>query len=457
MQLINKDAIVIGAGLTGLTTAHRLRKNNKNFVLIEKSDHTGGVIHTAAKGQFVYEEGPNTGVLGTPEAVELFEDLDGLCKLVPADKNVNKRFILKNGKWELLPGGLIGGITTPLFRFRDKLRILGEPFRKPGTDPHETLAEMVKRRMGISFLEYAVDPFILGVYAGDPNILITKYALPKLYNLEQNYGSFIGGTIKKARREKKSERDKKATREVFSAQGGLSSLISGLGQSVGKENIILNSSGLKITKNGIEYLVSGKSGETEYSYRTKNVISTIPAYELPGIFDFISETQIKPISTLFYAKTAEVILGFDKWEGIPIDGFGGLIPFKENRDLLGVMFLSSLFENRAPKGGALITVFVGGVRKGHLVDLSETEIKALVEKEFKDLMQIKNFNPSLFEVRKHERAIPQYLKDSAERFETVERLQKENPGLLLGGNLRDGIGMADRIKQAFSLADSICL
>jgi oxygen-dependent protoporphyrinogen oxidase len=209
---------------------------------------------------------------------------------------------------------------------------------------------------------------------------------------------------------------------------------------------------LKIKKDGTEYLVSGKSNGTEYHYRTKNIITTIPAYELPGIFDFISESDIQPISNLFYAKTAEVILGFDTWEGIPIDGFGGLIPHKENRDILGVMFLSSLFANRAPKGGALITVFVGGVRKGHLVDLPESEIKALVEKEVKDLMQITNFNPSLFVVWKHERAIPQYLKDSGERFETVERLQKENPGLLLGGNLRDGIGMADRINQAFALA-----
>jgi oxygen-dependent protoporphyrinogen oxidase len=451
MQPTYKEVVVIGAGLTGLTTALRLKIKNKDFVVIEKSDRVGGVIHTAVKGEFVYEEGPNTGVLGTPEVVELFEELDGKCKLVPADKNVNKRFILKNGKWELLPGGLIGGIRTPLFRFSDKLRILGEPFRKPGTDPHETLAEMVKRRMGLSFLEYAVDPFILGVYAGDPNILVTKYALPKLYNLEQNYGSFIGGTIKKAK-EKKSEREKKATREVFSAEGGLSSLIFALEKSVGKENIILNCSGLKITKNGTEYLVCGNSGETEYQYRTKNIITTIPAYELPGIFDFISEAEIKPISTLFYAKTAEVILGFDTWEGISIDGFGGLIPFKENRDILGVMFLSSLFANRAPKGGALITVFVGGVRKGHLVDLSEAEIKSLVEKEVKDLMQITNFKPSLFVVWKHERAIPQYLKDSGERFEMVERLQKENHGLQIGGNLRDGIGMADRIKQAFELA-----
>jgi oxygen-dependent protoporphyrinogen oxidase len=451
---MQKEAIIIGAGLTGLSTAHMLKKKGKDIAVIEKSNRTGGVIHTSEKDGFVFEEGPNTGVLGTPEVVELFEDLKDYCTLVPADRNVNKRFILKNGKWRMLPAGLISGITTPLFRFSDKLRILGEPFRKPGTNPHETLAEMVKRRMGNSFLDYAVVPFILGVYAGDPNRLVTKYALPKLYNLEQTYGSFIGGTIKKGK-EKKTEREKKATREVFSAKGGLSNLISGLEKSIGNENIILNSTNLKISKSGDSYLVCGASNNKEYCFETKNIITTVSAFELPGIFGFISEEEIKPITSLFYAKTAEVILGFEKWEGIPIDGFGGLIPFKENRDILGIMFLSSLFEGRAPKGGALITVFVGGSRKGHLVELSDQEIRNLVQKEVIELMHISNFNPKLFEVRKHMKAIPQYWADSGERFDRVNTIQSKYAGLQIGGNLRDGIGMADRIKQARMLADSI--
>jgi protoporphyrinogen/coproporphyrinogen III oxidase len=118
-------------------------------------------------------------------------------------------------KWEPLPSGIIKGITTPLFTFPDKLRLLGEPFRKKGENPNETLADLVLRRMGKSFLDYAIDPFILGIYSGDPAKLVTKFAFPKLYRLEQDYGSFIKGALKKAK-EPKTEREKKATKEIFS-------------------------------------------------------------------------------------------------------------------------------------------------------------------------------------------------------------------------------------------------
>ena len=153
-----------------------------------------------------------------------------------ADPNA-KRYILKNGQWTPLPSGLISAINTPLFTLKDKFRILGEPFRKPGSDPDESVAQLVRRRLGESFLDYAVNPFISGVYAGDPEKLITRYALPKLYALEQNYGSFIKGSIAKAR-QKKTELEKKATREVFSAKGGLGNLIKALTLKIGKEKIL---------------------------------------------------------------------------------------------------------------------------------------------------------------------------------------------------------------------------
>src|SRR5665647_1256793 len=181
------------------------------------------------------EAGPNTGVVSQPEIMELFDDLSGDCAIEIANPDAKKRLIWKDGKWHPLPSGLFQAITTPLFSTYDKFRILGEPFRKKGTNPDETIADLVLRRMGKSYLDYAVDPFISGIYAGDPSKLVTRFALPKLYQLEQNYGSFIGGTIKKSS-EPKDERSKRATREVFSAKGGLQNLINALVKSIGKKN-----------------------------------------------------------------------------------------------------------------------------------------------------------------------------------------------------------------------------
>lgn len=452
--MLEKDIIIIGAGLTGLTTAYYLNKAGADFHVFEKMERPGGVIHSAKENGFSYEEGPNTGVLGTAEVVDLFDDLKDLCELEVAKDEVNKRYILKDGEWQKLPSGLMEGIKTPLFTLKDKFRILGEPFRKPGKNPHETLAEMVKRRMGQSFLDFAIDPFILGVYAGDPNYLVPKYALPKLYNLEQDYGSFIGGAIKKGFK-KKDEQAKKITRKVFSAKGGLSSLTNALYQSANPECFSLGVEDIQIQSKNGNYQVTGTQNGQQITFLCKKVITATGAHALEKLLPFIPVSEITKITNLQYARVVEVVLGFNEWKGRALDGFGGLIPFKENRDVLGYLFLSAFLEDKAPKNGALLTIFMGGVRKAELTHLSDEEIKKVVEKETVDLMQLPEFNPDLIKIVRYNHAIPQYGVESGVRFETIDYLQKEYPGLLIGGNLRGGIGMADRVKQGTELADEV--
>ncbi|MBN2639962.1 MAG: protoporphyrinogen oxidase [Bacteroidales bacterium] len=439
-----KRTAIIGAGLSGLVTAFYLHKNNIPFHIYEKSDHIGGVIHSVKEGEFIYETGPNSGTLSHPEAAELFEDLN--LKPEIANTASAKRLIWKKGRWYALPSGPLSGISTPLFTFGDKLRLLGEPFRKKGNDPDESLADLVKRRMGKSFLNYAVDPFILGIYAGDPEYIVPKYALPKLYNLEQDYGSFIGGSIKK-RKEEKDPRDEKATRDIFSVEGGLEKLVNALVEAIGKENITTQCGSLEVQKIKDQYQINGKV----YS----NVVSTITAQQLPDMFPFVDESRFSAITRLKYARVTEVALGFKKWEGMPLEAFGGLIPFRENRNILGILFMSSLFKNRAPEGGALLTTFVGGMRKPELADLKGKELEDLVAKEIKLTMGLKNFNPDLFRPKSYTRAIAQYGADSGPRLEAIQEIEEAHRGIFLAGSMRNGIGMADRIKQGRLIAEQI--
>lgn len=442
---------VIGAGLTGLTTAYYLRKRGFEVTVFEKTAQAGGVIQTCSKDGFVYENGPSTGVLGTPEAAELLEELAELCTLEIADEDAKFRWIWKGGRWHALPSGLMGGVTTPLFSFGDKLRLLGEPFRKPGTNPNESLANMVRRRMGKSFLDYAVDPFILGIYSGDPEKLITKYALPKLYKLEQTYGSFIGGSIKKAK-EPRSERDKKATRQVFSVRGGISSLIDALVQKIGPENFVFNASTLQVEPEEPGYSLRCEGRETVHFDR---LISTVGAWALPDIFPFLPGDRLAAITRLPYAKVVQVSLGFRKWEGIELKAFGGLVPFCENRQVLGVLFLSSFLKGRAPEGGVLLSTFLGGVRKPEMVNLTDDEFKKIVEQELKEMLGLSVWNPDLMVINRYQYAIPQYGTESEAKLEAVAGLEANYPGLYLAGNLRDGIGIADRIKQGRLLAEEL--
>ena len=446
---LNEPIAIIGGGLTGLTTAYLLKKAGVNFHLFEKMDRLGGVIQSVHENGFMYEKGPNSGILSHPETAELLEELKGKCEIDNADKTSKVRLIWKGKKWHALPSGLIGGISTPLFSWYDKFRILGEPFRAKGTNPEERLDALVKRRMGKSFLNYAVDPFILGIYAGDPSWLVPKYALPKLYNLEQTYGSFIGGSIQK-KKEGKTERDKKATREIFSVKGGLSQLIKVLSDEIGEENYTLNCTSLEVIKEGDRNFTI-KTGDKE----TKgfvNVVCTAGAHELPTILPFIAKEKMEKIIQMKYAKVVQFSIGYKNWKGIALNAFGGLVPFKEGKDSLGVLYLSTIFKDRAPKGGALFSVFMGGLRKPEFYEKSDNELHALLKKEFTEMMGVDEFMPDLLKLHRYAHAIPQYGPESKEKLAVIGELEKENPGLLIAGNVRDGIGMSDRIKQAHSIA-----
>lgn len=457
METIQKDVIIIGAGLTGLTLAFYLKRAGKTVAVIEKAKRTGGVIQSHAEDGFLFESGPNTGVLSYPEVVELFDDLNGQAKLITADPEAKRRLIWKGKRWHAIPSGPISAITTPLFTFGDKLRVLGEPWRKAGSNPMENLSDFVKRRLGKSFLDYVVDPFVSGVYAGNTDYLIPKYALPKLYNLEQEYGSFIKGSMAKAKEKKKNPRLQKATKEVYSAEGGLQQLTDAMAASIGQENFWLEADQTSIHPAEKGFTVQTNCKGATIRFEAAKVVSTVGAYALDNLLPFIDKEQLIPITQLQYAKVVQVILGYRKWTGTNIKAFGGLVPSREKKKILGVLFTSSFFKGRAPEGGALLSVFLGGIRKPEQIELSDEALIDMLKQELPPMMELPELKPDLTKIFRYPHAIAQYGADSKERFESIESIQQQYPGLILAGSIRNGIGMADRIKQAKSIADELSL
>ncbi len=449
------DVVIIGAGLTGLTTALELKRKGIRLVIIEEKDRVGGQIHTIKKGDYTIESGPNTGAISHPEIAELFESLgDNLLEI--ANPSAKKRLILKGNKFHALPSSLMSAITTPLFTFGDKLRILGEPFRAKGNDPDESLADLTIRRMGRSFLDYAVDPFISGIYAGNPHRLITRYAMPKLYALEQNYGSFVGGAIKKAK-EPKTPRDRKATKDVFSASGGLSSLTNAMAEQIGKENIKLSSTQVQIKKTETGYKVSYTQNGERFTIETTSVVSSAPAYRLKELMGSIAGNQLAAIESLRYAPVVQVSVGLKNQDPAKLMAFGGLIPSKEHRSILGILFPSSCFCGRAASEKALLSIFVGGVKKPDICKSSDTQIYELVQRELFDMLAVQLADIEMVEIFRHSAAIPQYDITQGERIEAIKTIEQNNKGLYLAGAISGGIGMGDRIKQGYEIANKIGL
>jgi oxygen-dependent protoporphyrinogen oxidase len=155
-----------------------------------------------------------------------------------------------------------------------------------------------------------------------------------------------------------------------------------------------------------------------------------------------------------YARVIQVVAGYKKWDGIPLNAFGGLIPSRENFSSLGILFPSSIFKNRAPVGGALLSAFAGGIKKPGIFEKSDTEIARTVLGEIQATLKTSK-QPDLLEIFRYNKAIPQYEKSSNQRYMAIEKVQSDFPGLIIGGNLRDGIGMADRVKQAKHIANKL--
>ena len=443
-----RDIVVVGAGLTGLSTAFNLRQKGRDVLVLEKENRIGGQIRTHREDGFTFESGPNTGVVSFPEVTELFQNLEGRCEMETARESSKRRLIWKGNKFHALPSGPLSAITTPLFTLSDKFRILGEPWRKKGTDPDEPVGSLAQRRLGRSFYEYAVDPFVSGVYAGDPMKLTTRYALPKLYNLEARYGSFIRGAMAKAK-EPKTDRDRLVTKKVFSAKGGLEHLVEALAEDV---DIMLNARDIRINPESKGWWrVTFDNGAHEV--RCRHVITTVGAYELPQMLPFVPDHDLRPISQLYYAPVIQVCVGIRHAYGLVYPAFGGLVPSKEQQRVLGILFPSECFVERAPEGGALYSYFMGGARHADYLSKSDEEIRAIVLDAFHSMLKYPiGVEPDMIRIFRHEHAIPQYGVDSGARFEAVDRLQQQYPGLILAGNLRDGIGMGNRIHQGAEIA-----
>ena len=431
------EVTVIGAGLTGLTTAFWLRRKGIRVHVIETDNRIGGQIRTERHNHYIYETGPSTGAVSTPEVAELMQELyiksEGKCRLETAPDAAKKRLIWKGDRFRALPSGPVSALTTPLFRFTDKLRILGEPWRKRGNNPDESVGMLAARRLGRSYVDYAVDPFISGVYAGDPYQLVTRYALPKLYALERDYGSFIRGSIARMR-QPKTDRDRLATKKVFSALGGLSHITEAEADYIGRENITTGVSHVRVSPMALGWLTAYTDAEgTERRLQSRWVVTTCGAYNLPELLPFVDKERMDAIASLKYA---------------PVNG-----------EKAAVLQQRRAFTNQsAVKVKAVRSAVRKSLIKRHdfPVDMSDEEVKALVREQLHTMLKFPGeAEPDFIHISRHRRAIPQYHADSGRRFSAVQSVQDEYRGLMIAGNLRDGIGMGHRITQATNIAKAI--
>ncbi len=449
-KIINKKVTVIGAGISGLTTAYWLHKKGIEVTVIEKESEVGGTMKTIHENGWLIESGPNSALETTPLFNQLFEDLNILDQRVYANEASNKRYILKDNILYPLPMSPPAFFKSKLWSWKGKLRLLKEPFIGR-SNREESIAQFVERRLGKEFLDYAINPFVAGVYAGNPEELSVRSAFPKLYALEEKYGGLIKGLIKGRKERKRRAEKAKDSAKMFSFKDGMQTLPLAIAN-VLSDRIICNSSVNNIipfrTENtthfSINYSVKGEAKTIESDI----VILAVPSCSASKIIELIDPETAEMLKNIYYPPVAEVLLGFrnDKIQR-NLDGFGYLIPAKEKRKILGTIWSSVIFPNRAPEGYSLFTTFAGGSRNPELYSNGDDKIIEIVNSEIKSIIGISG-EYDFSKIIRWEKAIPQYKLGYYQTLNTIDRFEKNFSGAFVCSNYKGGISVGDCVVSA---------
>jgi oxygen-dependent protoporphyrinogen oxidase len=435
-----KKLLVIGGGLAGLGAAWEAKRAGAEARVLEIGAQFGGVVQTIREHGYQFELGPNTLLLSDPAFVSLLSDLGLDGEIVEAAPAARERFIVRDGKLVSVPMSVGHFLTTPLFSIGGKLRLLREPWtkRRPGeSTADESLADFARRRLGAEAFTYGLEPFVAGIFAGDPEKLAVKHAFPRLEKMESEHGSVIRAALK-AKQAGKAH----GPRRLVSFNDGMTALPRALAAQLGSA-LELRAALTALKRNASD----GWSAEWRTPAGTKQdnfdgVVITVPAHRLadlplPGELS----AQLLPLTKIEYPPVSVAVLAYPRHAvAHPLDGFGALVPRVENFSILGVLFSSTLFPGRAPAGQVLLTAFVGGSRQPELAALPDEELAAKVNADLGRLLTISA--PPVFQrVVRWERAIPQYNLGHGEILEVAEAAEKSWPGLALAGSYRGGVSV----------------
>ena len=453
--IMDKKIIVIGAGISGLTTAYLLTKKGFDVTVLEKKSEPGGSIETIIENGYLFDRGPNSALETTPVIAQLVNELDLKDQLIYANKEGNKRYILRKNELHALPMSPKGFLKTKLFSTQAKLRLFAEPFMGRSKDGYyQSIAQFVKRRLGEEFLDYAINPFVAGVYAGKPEDLSVKSAFPKLYALEEKYGGLIIGTIKSIRERKRRTEKSKQSAKMLSFKDGMKVLPEAITKYLG-DKVIFNSTVNSISKTSDGYSIQFDSNGSTKSLDCNSIVSTIPSYIAAEVFSGWDENLIKHLNEIYYPPVLVLYLVYERSAiNRPLDGFGFLIPSKEKKTFLGAIWSSVIFTNRSDANKAAFTLFIGGARNPEVGNTDRDILIKRVKKEFELLMRI-NSEPIYTSTRFWEKAIPQYNLGYIEHENYFDEFEKGNPGIILSGNYRGGISVGDCIKNAELVANKV--
>lgn len=448
--------VIIGGGLSGLTTGFYLQQEAKKqnqqirLTVVEKESRVGGKIWSHHQNGYLYETGANGFLTNKPDTLELCKLLNLDNKLLASNDNARKRFVVSDGKLHKLPHGLLEFLQSDLLSGFAKLRLVAELFIKQRTDcTDESLASFAKRRLGNEAYSKLIEPMANGIFAGDPENMSLKACFPRLYQLERDYGGLLKGFLKLVKKHDDNSNAPDSHKAILTSfSGGMQTIINALYDSIGENNIIRNDGVLQITQTNDEWAITTKN----HTLLANKVIFATPSYVTAKLLESIDNALAHKLSQIKYSPLAVVCLGYDL-DNIKSDtnGFGYLFANKEESPILGTLWESSIFMNRAPNNKVLFRTMLGGANNTGVLSLNDIDLYKKTQASLYKIMNI-DISPEFKVIFRHQNAIPQYQLNHCELVADIENLLSKYQGLYLVGNAYHGVALNDCVANAKELA-----
>jgi oxygen-dependent protoporphyrinogen oxidase len=457
MTDISPSAIVIGAGISGLTCAYRLRRRGVSVLLLEAASRAGGMIRTVRQDDgFLFELGPQSCLVDAP-LLALIEEL-GLAENLLRANSRAPRYVLHRGRLRRVPLGPAALLGTSLFGARTKLRLVADLIRRTRPpDQDESVGTLVRRKFGDEILERIVAPMVSGIYAGDADAISVSAAFPSLRRYELEHGSILRGALK-------SRPAKGELRPILcSFSEGMETLPIALAKSLG-DALWCDTQVHSIRRGAAD--ISGNSHDAQFQIEIVRrgaretlsaaaVIVATPCDASAAILSGVSEQFAETFQRIEYAPVAVVSAGYARKSiGNALDGFGFLVPRGEGLHLLGNVWSSSLFPDRAPAGHVSLASFAGGTTDPEFCALPDSEIAAQITKELAHILRI-SAPPVALRVQTYARALPQYTLDHVNIVQSLASLTASTAGLFLAGNYLAGPSVGACVAQATQTSDAV--
>jgi oxygen-dependent protoporphyrinogen oxidase len=467
---------IIGGGITGLAAAYELEQARRagkkvEYTLYESRDRLGGCLSSEVVDGAVLERGPDSFLTEKPAAAELCRELGLGAELTPSNDADRKTYIvvrnrlvpLPDGLMFLIPTKLIPTALTRLFSLTTKIRMgleLLHPPRPSETD--ESVAELVERHFGREVVDRLADPLLSGIFGGDSAQLSARTVLPRLVEMEEEYGSLTRGMLAAHRRMRLMAKaaakqigavnskvhSSPTARSIFTAmRGGMNQLVDALAARLDLASVRLSTpvSGIEKVADGWKVVAGGKTEIYDA------VILASPAWAAAELLGRIDSQLAEELRCIPYSSSITVNLIYDEDQlGRLPDGFGFLIPVVEGRSMLACTFVHRKFLGRTPQDKVVLRAFLGGMKNEALMAAPDAELLATVRRELSEILGEKilplDARPEHAQVSRWPRAMAQYAVGHQERMVRIKARVAALSGLRLAGNAYDGIGIPDCIR-----------